>query len=147
MTSVSLAKILLRDYWKKNVALIDASGEDFREQINGTAAGVIRGDRALEQRTKAKYIYDLGEAWKKHTGLPFVFAAWIANKKLPAGFINDFNEANGLGFKHLPEVIAENESKHFDLKKYYTQHISYNLDEEKKKGLQLFLSLLKKNNC
>jgi chorismate dehydratase len=142
-TSVNLAKVLLKEYWKKDVEFIDATGEDFRKRLTGTTAGVIIGDRALEQRSRSKYIYDLGEAWKSHTGLPFVFAAWIANKKLPEKFITAFNEANGLGLQHIEEVIKENEFPHFDLRKYYTSCVSYELDEEKKKGLNLFLSKLK----
>lgn len=142
-TSVNLAKILLKEYWKKEVEIIDATGEDYRDKLTGTTAGVVIGDRALEQRHKSKYIYDLGEAWKNHTGLPFVFAAWIANKKLPENFVKAFNEANALGLNNIDEVVAENHFAHFDLHKYYTSCISYNLDDEKKKGLELFLSKLK----
>jgi chorismate dehydratase len=141
-TSVNLAKILLREYWKKDVELIDASGEDFREQINESTAGVVIGDRALKQRLKSKYIYDLGEAWKKHTGFSFVFAAWIANKPLPESFKQSFNEANGVGLNHLVEVIAENPFSEFDLEKYYRNFISYDLNEDKKAGLKLFLQKL-----
>ena len=44
-TSVNLAKVLLKEYWKKDVEFIDASGEDFRENIAGSTAGVVIGDR------------------------------------------------------------------------------------------------------
>jgi chorismate dehydratase len=142
-TSVNLAKILLKEYWKKDVVFVDATGEDFREQINGTTAGVVIGDRALQQRSQSKYIYDLSEAWKNHTGLPFVFAAWIANKKLPEEFISAFNEANALGLEKIDEVIGENVFPDFDLKMYFTSCVSYPLDEEKKKGLELFLKKLR----
>ena len=141
-TSVNLAKVLLREYWKKDVELIDATGEDYRNEIKGTTAGVVIGDRALQQRQRSKYIYDLGEAWKQHTGLSFVFAAWIANKKLPANFITAFDEANALGLQHLDEVIAENICPYFDLEKYFTECISYALDDEKRKGMKLFLDKL-----
>ena len=141
-TSVNLAKILLKEYWKKDVAFIDATGEDFRSQLTGITAGVIIGDRALEQRTKSNYIYDLGEAWKDHTGLPFVFAAWIANKKLPEEFILAFNEANSIGLDRIDEVIRENNFIYYDLDNYYTKCISYQLDDEKRKGLALFLEKL-----
>jgi chorismate dehydratase len=142
-TSVNLAKILLKEYWKKEVELIDATGEDFREMIAGATAGVIIGDRALRQRTKSKYIYDLGEAWRHHTGLPFVFAAWIANKKLSNEFVSAFNEANALGLKQIKEVINENPFPYFDLWKYYTSCISYQLNDDKRKGMELFLEKLK----
>lgn len=142
-TSVNLAKVLLREYWRKDVEFIDAKGEDFRNQINGDTAGVVIGDRALEQRLHSRYIYDLGEHWMKFTGLPFVFAAWIANKELPEDFVSVFNEANSIGLQHLDQVIQENPFTAFDLRKYYTECISYDLNEEKRKGLDLFLEKLK----
>ena len=141
-TSVSLARILLKEYWKKEVELIETRNEDFRDQIKGNTAGVVIGDRALEQRLKSKYAYDLGEAWMKHTGLPFVFATWIANKPLPQEFINEFDEANAFGLTHLNEVIEETTSSNFNLKNYYNNYISYNLDDQKRKGMNLFLKLL-----
>ncbi|MDQ3681803.1 MAG: menaquinone biosynthesis protein, partial [Bacteroidota bacterium] len=145
-TSVMLAKILLKEYWKQEVKFINATSEEFQKEIVGSTAGVIIGDRALEQRLKSKYIYDLGEAWKHHTGLPFVFAAWISNKRLPADFIIQFNEANAFGVQHLNEVIAENPCTIIDLNKYYTECISYKLDEGKKVGLKLFLEKLTQSN-
>jgi chorismate dehydratase len=114
--------------------------------LKGTTAGVVIGDRALEQRSKSKYIYDLGEAWKEHTGLPFVFAAWISNKKLPDEFINAFDEANAIGLNKINEVIKENNFIHYDLEKYYTRCVSYALDDEKRKGLELFLKKLRDLN-
>jgi chorismate dehydratase len=142
-TSVNLAKVLLKEYWRKEVVFLDANGEDFRQKICGTTAGVIIGDRALEQRQHSSYIYDLAEAWKLHTGLPFVFAAWIANKKLPAAFEQLFNEANSLGFDHLDEIVEQNSFVPYDLKKYYTKCIDYNLDEGKRRAMKLFLTKLK----
>ncbi len=140
-TSVNLCKILLKHYWKINPVLQDAK-EDFRNHIQGTTAGVVIGDRALAQRQQSKYIYDLAGAWKAFTGLPFVFAAWIANKKLPPDFCNEFNKANSVGLQHLNNVIKENPFAAYLLQTYYTQNISYDLTDEKRKGLHLFLELL-----
>ena len=138
-TSVNLARVLLKEYWKKDVQFIDASGEDYRDQIRGKAAGVVIGDRALQQRKRSPFIYDLGEAWIDHTGLPFVFAAWIANKPLPEDFVSSFNEANGLGLKQIDAVIAENPFEDYDLRQYYLNDISYSLTEAKRAGMRLFL--------
>ncbi len=140
-TSVNLAKILLSEYWKINPVLVSAT-EGFRNNISGTTAAIVIGDRALDQRDKSAYVYDLGEAWMQLTGLPFVFAAWVANKPLPADFEEAFNLANAYGIKHLDEVIAADPESPFDLKKYYTESISYHLDEAKRKGMELFLQKL-----
>jgi len=144
-TSVNLCKILLKHYWKKNIELVDG-GENFMNEITGTTAGVVIGDRAFVQRKKSPFIYDLATAWIDFTGLPFVFAAWVANKKLDENFIDAFNIANGYGLKHIDEVVAELEESSYDMKYYYTQNISYQLDEQKRKGLALFLDYLKDLN-
>jgi len=140
-TSVALARILLRDHWKIQPRFTEAT-PDFRSLIKGTTAAIVIGDRALEQRKRSRFIYDLGEAWKDHTGLPFVFAAWISNKQLPEDFITSFNLANRTGLENIDTVVEENPFPVFDLHQYYTKHISYVLDDEKRKGLEKFLSLL-----
>lgn len=140
-TSVRLAQILLAEHWKKNVEYRQAT-EHYIDYINGPNAGVIIGDRALQQLHNFPYIYDLSAAWKAYTGLDFVFAAWVANKDLPKGFIDRFNGANATGFHHLPEIIAANPFPYYDLHTYYTENIKYVLDEQKKKGLAKFLEMV-----
>ncbi len=140
-TSVKLAQILLEQHWIKEVEYRPAT-EHFIEYINGTNAAVIIGDRALQQLHNFPYVYDLSAAWKKHTGLDFVFAAWVANKELPADFLNKFNEANSVGIAHLPEIISDNPFPWYDLRTYYTENIKYFIDEEKKVGLTRFLSMI-----
>ena len=143
-TSVQLLKILLAQFWKKEVEFLAAT-EGYIDQISGTTAGLIIGDRALDNLNKFPYMYDLGLAWKQHTGLPFVFAAWVANQPIPAEFMAAFDAANVYGLARLEEVISSipaNEQV-YDLHKYYTENISYVYDEEKKLGLNAFLNLIK----
>ncbi len=143
-TSVALAKILFKQYWKKEVEFLDAT-EGYINQINGTTAGIIIGDRALVSLDKFEHIYDLGSAWKAYSGLPFVFAAWVANKPIPLDFMEAFDAANGYGLSHLEDVIAlipANEQV-YDLHKYFTENISYELTDEKRAGLAKFLEALK----
>jgi chorismate dehydratase len=140
-TSVALLKVLIHRFWKINVVFEETSG-DYQSKISGTTAGLVIGDRALKQRKISPYIFDLGLEWEKFTGLPFVFAAWISNKKLDNDFINQFNNANAFGLHHLEEVIKENPYETFDLDHYYKECISFDLDGEKKKGLELFLKNL-----
>jgi chorismate dehydratase len=143
-TSVALLKILIKEYWKINV-MFEETTENYQSKISGTTAGLVIGDRALQQRKISPYIYDLGLEWKNFTGLPFVFAAWISNKKLNEVFIKDFNEANAFGLNQIDKVVKENPYKTFDLKHYYTDCISFQLDENKKKGLELFIEKIKMN--
>lgn len=142
-TSVRLTQLLFREYWKKEVEFLPA-GADFIAEIKGKTAAVIIGDRALAQLPNFKYNYDLSAAWKQHTGLPFVFAAWVSSKKLPPDFLQDFNRANAMGLEHLDEIALENEVPYYPLKTYYNDNICYHLDAGKKKGLALFLDKISK---
>ncbi len=115
---------------------------DFQDRIKGTTAGVVIGDRALEQRKVSPFIYDLGEAWKDMTGLPFVFAAWISNKPLDPDFIARFDEANGFGVSQIGKVVEENPYPLFDLQAYFTRYLTYHLTARHRSGLEKFVHLL-----
>ena len=142
-TSVALAKILIRKYWKKEVLWLAAENETYIDSIEGTTAGVIIGDRALRARNRFEYSYDLGAYWRKLTGLPFVFAAWISTSPLPDSFIKEFDEANAEGLAHLEEVLsAVPYQVGYDLREYYTNNMNYLLTEEKRQSVRLFLEEL-----
>ncbi len=121
--------------------IVQATDESYLREIKGTAAGLVIGDRALEQRRISTLFYDLGSEWRAITGLPFVFAVWVSTRELPAEFVKMFNEANAMGLQHIDEIVAENPFDVYDLKKYYTLHLSYHLDERKKQGMKGFCRL------
>jgi chorismate dehydratase len=143
-TSVELLKILLKQFWKIDPVLEETTDE-YQSKISGTTAALIIGDRALEQRKISAHIYDLGLEWKKFTGLPFVFAAWVSNKKLDTDFINSFNKANSFGLDKLDKIVWENSYSTFNLTDYYTKYIRFQIDENKKKALNIFLNKISAN--
>ncbi|MEO6219699.1 MAG: menaquinone biosynthesis protein [Ginsengibacter sp.] len=142
-TSVDLLRILVKEYWKINV-VFEETTRDYEQEILGTTAALVIGDRALKQRKISPYIYDLGLEWKKYTGFPFVFAAWVSNKKLNDEFIKDFNKTNAIGLKSIDQIVMNNPFPEFDLQSYYTGYINYVLDENKRKGLKFFLDKMAK---
>ena len=142
-TSVELLKWIMREYWGIHPQIVIATDEDYRKEINGTTAGLVIGDRAFEQRRLSTFFYDLGAEWRKITGQPFVFAAWISNKKLSDDFIRIFNKANAVGLNHIDEIVMSQHFDLYDLKKYYTLHLNYLLDERKKSAMDYFLQVIK----
>ena len=134
-TSVQLVKVLAQNFWKIKPAWIDAD-KNYEEEISDYAAGIVIGDRALELKNKFKFSYDLAEEWKKFTGLPFIFACWVSNKKLPEAFINKFNQAICFGIENKESVITNPNER-----EYFEKYISYEFDEKKKKAMKLFLEL------
>ncbi len=144
-TSVNLCKLLFKNHWKQSVNFLDAKKE-YESNIKGTKAGVIIGDRTFTLERNYQYQYDLSEAWYEHTGLPFVFAAWVANKPLDEDFISNFELAIKYGIEHISEAISASEQKKIDslsLSNYLNNSIDYRFDEAKKKALDRFLMELK----
>lgn len=144
-SSVLLVKILAKKFWKINPAYVNAT-EGYEKDVEGTSAVVVIGDRAIQLIGKYKYAYDLAGEWTSYTGLPFVFACWVANKKLPEDFIQRFSDAVKFGVAHKMQAIAELELKTpatFNIQEYVERNISYEFDDDKRKGMDLFLSLMK----
>ena len=140
-TSVELLKILLKEYWRISPKLIEVN-ENYETKISGKTAGLIIGDRAFHFQDKFKYAYDLSDIWKKMTGLPFVFACWIGNKELDEDFKKEFNNALKFGVENIEEAIKSSGDIYSHCKTpqdYLNNKISYLLDEEKRKGMELFL--------
>ena len=142
-TSVELVQILLKNHWHLSPALLPAT-PGFEEKIGGTTGAVVIGDRAIGLEEKFSYVYDLGEAWMAYSGLPFVFAAWVSNRALPQHFVARFNDALRMGVELIPQLmfLMPTPKPGFDLQKYFTENISYELDAPKRKALKIFLKAL-----
>ncbi|MCF6183776.1 MAG: menaquinone biosynthesis protein [Bacteroidales bacterium] len=145
-TSVRLTKILVGNYFNINPEYVSAEA-GYEDDIDNQTAALIIGDRVFKYQNKFEYIYDLSEIWLKYTSYPFVFAVWAANKKLNDRFVKDFNNALKTGLMNIDAAISdykkEFNNSEIDLKKYLTKSISYSLDVEKRKGMQLFLDKIK----
>jgi chorismate dehydratase len=145
-SSITLTKVLFKFYWKLAVKYIDAK-PGFEDEIKDTNAAVIIGDRTFGLSGKYAYELDLAEEWKKFTGLPFVFAAWVSTEKMEENIIQEFNEVLKTGMNNIVQAVEDdynvvNLSKN-DTIEYLTKRIDYKLDLEKRKALELFLNYIK----
>lgn len=141
-TSVLLAQILAKFYWNIKPEWLDENSSDL-EFFPVESATVIIGDRALNMRDSWKYRYDLAEEWKKFTGLPFVFACWVANRSIEENYLRLFNEALKIGISKRSVFFDSSLNLFYDIEIYLTENIRYVLDEEKRKGMDKFLSFVK----
>ncbi len=143
-TSVNLCKVLCKHYWDISPSFIQGAA-GYEQEVQPNQAAVIIGDRTFNIGEEFPYVYDLSEEWHHMTGLPFVFAAWVANRPLPDEYISAFNKAAEFGLEHVKEAIAFGKISIIspdEQYQYLTKSISYSLDEQKRKGLAHFLSLL-----
>lgn len=140
-TSVVLAKILMRNHWKKSVTY---SSCDYTNDIpDSLSSCLLIGDKALRYSYKFSYVYDLAEEWIKYKSMPFVFACWASYRKLDNTFINEFNNALKYGLSNIPKAV-DSYSTGFDRDfslDYLSNNISYPLSPDKRKGLSEFWSL------
>lgn len=137
-TSNNLARVLLKFYWKQEV--------EFTTDINAkTDAIVLIGDRTFGKKTDYLFAYDMGEEWMNFTGLPFVYAAWVANKTIPQSFIDEFNQALAFGLGHRSELLKDLPVRDdFDLDDYLFHKLDFDLTDKKREALDLFLSYIAK---
>ncbi len=147
MSSVNLAKILMKHYWKISPKITDAQA-GYEDLISKKTAGVIIGDRALLLSQKFRYNYDLSDAWFQFTGLPFVFACWVSTQEINPLYINELNKALSFGLENIRAVV-EIESQNInyqviDIMKYLNHDLNFRLDVEKRKSIELYLNYLKK---
>lgn len=135
-TSNNLAKVLLKFHWKQEVSFTT----DLDAQ---TDAMVLIGDRTFGKKSDYAFAYDMGEEWMKFTGLPFVYAAWVANKLIPESFIAEFNQALAFGLSHRAALLKElPETPNFDMEDYLFHKLDFDLTDKKREALNLFLSYI-----
>ncbi len=143
-TSNALCRILCREYWGINPNYNPRTND--LPTLQDTEAMVLIGDRTFSEIPNHAYVYDLSDAWKSHTGLPFVFAVWCADDSINASEIAKLESALEYGNAHLNKVlnnINPSDYPNFDYKDYLQNKIKYQLTDDMKKGLALFLEKLR----
>jgi chorismate dehydratase len=126
MTSVALLELLFEHVWDArpqfvpaNAELTDVEGFGNEEHdarlVIGDAALLLGSRLRAHRRVPAGYqhAYDLGEEWKRWTGLPFVFAVWVAQRAVPVADALAVHatliESRDWGLQHL-DALAEQAS-------------------------------------
>lgn len=145
-TSNGLVRILLRDFWRQEVHFEMATEKHF-ERIQGATGGVVIGDKAIKLRDQYAYGYDLAEAWKAHTGLPFAFAVWAYYpESVGEAQLRDLHAAMDWGVSRAV-LSAEKWADFYGIplpfaRKYLVQCIDFHFDNLKQKALRHYLELL-----
>lgn len=132
-TSNGLAQILLKRWWNRDDIQIIHEGE--------ADAFVLIGDRTFGKKQEVPYSYDLGHYWKELTGLPFAYAVWASNTKLPDDFVQRFNQSLRDGVLRTTEVIPGlPHYDNFDYNVYLTENLDYHLTNEKRQAITQYLN-------
>lgn len=157
-SSVHLLKILLHEFVGLNQVSYAVPDGEVEEVVARGGSALLIGDRALKMAKSyvGGVIYDLGDLWYRYTGLPFVFALWILRREaarekvfqvhallaqLQISQQRAFNDLVGLA-RSVSERSWMSEAGLVD----YWQTMSYGLDEEHLRGLELFFRLCRKQN-
>jgi chorismate dehydratase len=145
-TSAALARILLKEQVGLKPELeklpIGAAVYDTRAD-----AVLLIGDRAMQPvREPFTVVWDLGEEWFRWTGVPVVFAMWIARGGVDlGGFDGALSAARDLGLANLDRIAAD-EAGPLGLEpslciSYLRDHLHYRLGPREFLGLEIFRRL------
>jgi chorismate dehydratase len=120
MTSVALLELLFENVWRCAPRFVpgDAELSDVRRfEREEHDARLVIGDAALLLGAGAAgaprypHVYDLGSMWKRWTGLPFVFAVWVALRSTPVKEALTIHgaliESRDWGLAHLGELARQ----------------------------------------
>jgi chorismate dehydratase len=143
-TSQALAQIWLNDAHLIRPRNIESLPMGVSALESTADAVLVIGDRAMKVPDNAFHaVVDLAEAWNTMTGLPFVFAMWVARGGLDLGDLPEaLVRSRTEGLVHARE-IAESQGPRLglDVQKcfdYLTRALSYELGEAEVAGLRLF---------
>jgi chorismate dehydratase len=144
-TSVVLAQLVAAQLrGGRPLKLEPADYARMERDVAGRTGAVVIGDQALAVRARYPYVLDLPGAWKAWTGLPFVFAAWIAQ----AGAVDEAltgtlqrSLQHGLASRHEIACMwaAQHGGDARDYERYLTVHMRYQLEPPFEAGLREFL--------
>ena len=144
-TSVVLARLILRARRKgQEPRYCSKPPDEIVREVAGKTGGLLIGDAALAAEGRFRYTLDLGAAWKELTGLPFVFAVWVARPGVLNGddvqLLQDSLAAGLEARQSIADAWARGRGG--DARQhvaYMTDSIRYGLDAAALEGLREFL--------
>ena len=140
-TSVNLLRVLLAERGRLPACRPLAGYAEAARHRNV----LLIGNPAIEFRRShpAHAIWDLGEAWRAMTGLPFVYAVWALRRGSPPELAVRLRAAQAAGLAALPEIVAG--APDFDAgfrRAYLGGHVQYRIGAREQAGLHRFGELL-----
>ena len=149
-TSVALLRVLLADVFNARPPFVDHA-PNIEAMLQAHDAALIIGDNALEAAQNPPHgteIIDLGAQWKQLTGLPFVFAAWIAREKTE-NLDELLSQTRDEGEENLPQIVAENPISTRlapnQIEDYLRHAVTFHLNEAHRAGLDEFKKRCKRH--
>ena len=147
-TSVQLARVILAHRYDAEPLLIPHAPR-LADMMAAADAALIIGDAALAVSTAslAWRWLDLGEEWKRMTGLPMVFAVWAARAGVPkdAYAPADFIDSVRFGMSDLDRIVAEEHVRRSMtaelVRDYLTRNVVFPLGDNEQMGMRRFLTL------
>jgi len=139
-TSVALARVMLAEQFQIRPEFVPLDASHTR----GDAARLLIGDKVVcEEPRDLPYQLDLGEAWKRQTGLPFVFAAWTARAGVELGDLpQKLIAARRLGLAQVDSIVAAHAvprgwPAHI-AREYLTRNLKYDIGLRDLEAIRLF---------
>jgi len=148
-TSVALVKIIFREFLGFEPEW-ETSPPELRSMLENNDAALVIGDPAMKISRDRFRVFDLATLWHEYTGFGFVFAMWMARVSA-ADVIRaiDFDGARDEGLANLDAIAAQYASQialsRAEIGCYLTENIAFGMDDEMKKGLQLYFDLARKH--
>jgi chorismate dehydratase len=144
LTSAALTQILLTRAYGIHAAYRHAA-PDLDAMLGQADAALLIGDLGMTAtHPEVREVVDLGSAWRAYTGLPFVWAVWLANAETPEQPLAELLRYAYQWGKARIDALVEAESQRTGIprdlcERYLKDVMMYELDESLQAGLSRFL--------
>lgn len=146
-TSVALARIILAERYGLRPEFVDLARACGRDD----EARLLIGDKVVcEEPVGFEHQYDLGDEWKQLTGLPFVFAVWMARAGVELGDLpTRLEQARRAGRDHVEQIIHRYAAPrgwppHL-ARQYLTEYLKYDIGPVQLRAIARFHELAAKH--
>jgi chorismate dehydratase len=146
-TSAALVKIIFKEFLQSEPKWTTRS-PDLKQMLRDNDAALIIGDPAMTFAREGLRVWDMAALWHDFTSLGFVFALWMAGATSRAPAI-DFVQACNEGLAQRSEIIDYYQERlglsRSELEIYLTENVTFFLDDDLHKGLELYYQLAHKH--
>jgi len=148
-TSQALVRIIFREFLGFEPEW-EASSPDVRVMLQSNDAALVIGDPGMTIPRDDLQVFDLAGLWRSFTGTGFVFAMWmVAAGGARTVNVADFAGARNEGLQQIERIVDQFETQlslsREEMRSYLTNNITFQIDDDLAKGMQLYFELAAKH--
>ena len=141
LSGAAMLRIILKESYDMQPEFVRMAPQPVSGMLDACGAAMVIGNPAMVHPKEGLHVLDIGEEWRRLTGLPAVFAVWAGREMTPE-LVRVLHESKREGMARIREIAVEEAQRlglPFELCHGYLAHaMIYDLGEREMLGLKAF---------